>query len=64
MEESWKNFIYNQPNILGIMKSGRLELAGHIVRKKDERSPRMMIEMVPKGRNPVDGPRRRWMDVL
>lgn len=54
--------LYNQQNIVGIMKSRRLEWAGHSIRMNEERRPRMVMKMVSEGMRPVGRPRKRWSD--
>lgn len=46
------------------MKSGRLELIGHVVRMIEIRWPKMVMEMIPDARRLVCRLRRRWMDLI
>ena len=52
-----------QTNIVNIVKSRRLQYAGHIARMDQERIPkRVMKDGMVGGRRFPGRPRRRWMD--
>ncbi|KAG8232974.1 hypothetical protein J437_LFUL012621 [Ladona fulva] len=53
---------YKEPNIIGVMKSRRLEWAGRVVRMSRERWPKIAMDMIPAGKRPAGRPRKRWID--
>ncbi|KAG8237000.1 hypothetical protein J437_LFUL015911 [Ladona fulva] len=49
-----------EPNIVGVMKSRRLEWAGHVVRMSKESWSKIAMDMIPAGKRPGGRPRKRW----
>ena len=50
--------MYRSPNIVRVIKSRRLRLAGHIARMEESRSALKLLT----GKRPLGRPRRRWED--
>ena len=56
------NDLYCSPNIVRVIKSRRMRLAGHVARMGEERGVyRFLLEKL-EGRRPLGRPRRRWVD--
>ena len=54
--------LYSSPNIVRVIKSGRMRWAGHVARVDEERRVYSFLVGKPEGRRPMGRPRRRWMD--
>jgi hypothetical protein len=54
--------LYSSPNIIRVIKSGRLRWAGHVARMGERRSAYRALVGKPDGRRPLGRPRRRWED--
>jgi hypothetical protein len=54
--------LYSSPNIIRIIKSGRMRWAGHVARMGDKRNVYRLLVGKPEGRRPLGRPRRRWID--
>ena len=50
--------MYHSPNVVRVIKSGRLRWAVHVVRMEEGRSAFIILT----GKRPVWRPRRRWED--
>jgi hypothetical protein len=55
------NDMYSSPNIVQVIKLGRMRWAGH-VRTGDSRGVYRVMVGKPEGRTPLGRPRRRWED--
>ena len=55
--------MYRSPNIVRVIKSGRLRWAGHVERMEVGRSAFKILTGKPTGRRPLGRPRRRWEDL-
>jgi hypothetical protein len=53
---------YSLPNIVRVVKSNRMRLAGHIARMWEERVVHRVLVGKPEGKRPLEEPRRRWED--
>jgi len=53
------NDLYSSPNIVRVIKSRRMRLAGHVARVGEERGVCRVLMGKPEGRRPVGRPRRR-----
>lgn len=53
--------LYNQPDIVKIIKSERLRWAGH-VKRQNQRVVKLVWEETPEGKRPLGRPRMRWKD--
>ena len=51
--------MYRSPNIVIVIKSRRLRLAGHVARMEESRSAFKMLTREPRGKRPLSRPRRR-----
>ena len=58
------NDLYCSPNIVRVIKSSRLRLAGHVVRMGEERGVYRVLVGKPEGRRPLGRSRRRWVDII
>jgi len=56
------NDLYCSPNIVRVIKSGRMSWAGHVARMGEERGKYRVLVGKPEGRRPQGRPRRRWAD--
>ena len=56
------NDLYSSPNIVRVIKSGRMRWAGHVARMGEERGVYRVLVGKPEGRRPLGRPRRRWVD--
>ena len=52
--------MYRSPNIVRVIKSRRLRLAGHVARMEEGRSAFKILTGKPTGKIPLVRPRRRW----
>jgi len=53
--------LYSSPNIVRVIKSGRMRWAGHVARMGERGVYRVLVGK-PEGRRPLGRPRRRWAD--
>jgi hypothetical protein len=67
----WRNLhngelhnLYSSPDIIRQIKSRRMRWAGHVARMGEGRSVYRVLVGKPKGKRPVERPRRRWEDRL
>ena len=56
------NDLYSSPNIVRVIKSGRMRWAGHVARMGEEREVYRVLLGKLEGRRPLGRPRRRWAD--
>ena len=56
------NDMYSSPNILRVIKSRRLRLAGHVACMGEGRDVHKVLVGKPEGKTPLGRPRRRWED--
>jgi hypothetical protein len=56
------NDLYSSPNIVRVIKSRRMRLAGHVARMGKERGVYRVLVGKLQGRRPLGRPRRRWVD--
>jgi len=56
------NALYSLPNIVRVIKSRRMESAGHVARMGEERGVCRVLVGKPEGRSPLGRRRRRWMN--
>ena len=56
------NDLYSTPNIVRVIKSRRMRVAGHVARMGEERGVYRVLVGKPEGRRPLGKPRRRWVD--
>ncbi|XP_068236848.1 uncharacterized protein [Palaemon carinicauda] len=54
----------NQPNICDVVRSRRLQWAGHMARMDEDRAPKRIILAEVAGRRPVGWPRKDWRRCL
>jgi len=52
--------LYSSPNIVRVIKSGRMRWAGHVARMGERRGVYMVLVGKPEGKRPFGRPRRRW----
>jgi hypothetical protein len=53
---------YSLPNIVRMIKSRRMSLAGHVARMRESRDVCKVLMGKPEGQRPLGRPRRRWED--
>ena len=53
------NDLYSSPNIVWVIKSRRMRLAGHVERMGEERGVFRVLVGKPEGKRPLGRPRRR-----
>jgi len=56
------NDLYCSPNIVRVIKSRRMRLAGHVARMGERRGVYRVLVGKPEGKIPLGRPRRRWED--
>jgi hypothetical protein len=56
------NDLNSSPNIIQVIKSGRMRRAGHVARKGQKRDAYRILVGIPEGRRPPGTPRRRRED--
>jgi hypothetical protein len=56
------NDLYSLPNIVRVLKSRRMRLAGHVTRMGEDRGVHRVLVGKPEGKRPLGRPRRRWED--
>jgi len=56
------NDLYCSPNIVRVIKSRRMRLAGRVARMGEERAVYRVLVGKPEGRRPLKRPRCRWVD--
>jgi hypothetical protein len=56
------NDLYSSPNVVRVIESRRMRLAGHIARMGEGRSVYRVLVGKLEGRRPLGRPRRRWED--
>ena len=54
--------LYSSPNIVWVIKSGRMRWAVHVARMGEERGVYRVLVGRPEGRSLLGRPRRRWVD--
>jgi hypothetical protein len=54
--------LYSLRNIVRVIKSGRLRLAGHVARMGEGRGVYRVLVWKPEGMRPLGRPRHRWED--
>jgi hypothetical protein len=54
--------LYSSPNIIRMIKSRRLRLAGPVARRGETRNADRILVGQPEGKRPLGRPRRRWVD--
>jgi hypothetical protein len=54
--------LYSSPNIIRVIKSRRLRLAGHVARMGERRGAYRALVGKPEGRKPLGRSRHRWED--
>ena len=55
------NDFYSTPNIVRVIKSGRMRWAGHVAHMGEERGMYRVLVGKPEGKRPLGRPRRRWV---
>jgi len=56
------NDLYCSPNIVRVIKSRRMRLAGYVARMGEERGAYRFLVGKPEGKRPMGRSRRRWVD--
>ena len=56
------NDLYSSPNIVRVIKSRRMRLAGHVAHMGEERGAYRVLVGKPEGKRSLGRPRRRWVD--
>ena len=56
------NDLYCLPNIVRVIKSSRMRLAGHVARMGERRGVHRVLVGRLEGKRPLGSPRRRWED--
>jgi hypothetical protein len=54
--------LYSSPNIVNVIKSRRMGLAGHVARMDRGRGVYGVFVRKPEGKRPLKRPKRRWED--
>ena len=56
------NFLYGSTNIVRVIKSGRMRLAGHVACMGERRGLYLVLVGKPEGKRPLGRRRHRWED--
>jgi len=56
------NDLYSSPNIVRVIKSRRMRLAGHVARMGEEWRVYRVLVGKPEGKRPLGRARRRWVN--
>ena len=56
------NDLYSSPNIMRVIKSRRMRLAGHVARMEEGRGVYKVLVGKSEGKRPLGRPRHRWED--
>ena len=56
------NDLHSSPNIVRVIKSRRMRLAGHVARMGEERGVCSVLVGKPELGRPLERPRHRWVD--
>jgi hypothetical protein len=56
--------LYASPDIIRIIKSGKMGCAGHVSRMREMRNIYKVLVGKPEGKIPLGRPRRRWEDYI
>jgi len=56
------NDLHSSPNIVRVITSRRMRLAGHVARMGDERGVYRVLVGKPEGKRPLGRSRNRWVD--
>jgi hypothetical protein len=54
--------LYSSPNIIRMIKSRRMRMAGHVARMGEKRNEYRILVGKPEGKRPLGRSRRRWVD--
>jgi len=54
--------LYNEPNIVNIIKSSRLRWAGHVVQMHENELPKKILSTNPGGHQGCGQPKSRWTE--
>jgi hypothetical protein len=54
--------LYSLPSIIRIIKSRRMELAGHVAQMEEKRNEYRLVVGKAEGKRPLGRPRCRWVD--
>ena len=54
--------LYSLPNVVWVVKSGKMRWAGHVARMGEGRGVHRVLVGKPEGKRPLGRPRRRWED--
>jgi hypothetical protein len=54
--------LYSSPNIIKMIKSRRMRLAGHVARMGEKRNAYRILVGKPEGKRPLGIPRHRWVN--
>jgi hypothetical protein len=55
--------LYSSPNVIGMIKSRRMRLAGHVARMGEKRNTYRNLVRKPEGKRPL-GRTRHWLIIL
>jgi hypothetical protein len=71
VSEEWRKLhsgellnLYSSPDIVRQIKSRRMRWAGHVARIGEGRNVYRILVGKPKGKGPLERPRRRWENVI
>ena len=54
--------VYSSPNVISVIKSRRMRLAGHVAHMGERRGACRDLVGRPEGRRPLERPRCKWED--
>jgi len=56
------NDLHSSPNIVRVIKSGRMRWAGHVARMGEEKGAYRVLVGKPEGKRPLGRPSHRWVN--
>jgi hypothetical protein len=54
--------LYSSPNVIRMIKSGRMRWVGHVAQKEEGRNACRIFVGKPEGKRPLGRSRRMWVD--
>jgi hypothetical protein len=56
--------LYSSPSIIRIIKSRRMEWAGHLALMGEKRNASRLLVGMSEGKRPLGRPRHKWIDII
>jgi hypothetical protein len=56
--------LYASPNVIRVIKSGRMRCVGHVARMENKRHAYRCLVVGPEGKGPLERPKHRWEYII